>query len=144
MLAILTQKHCIPFLLSGPPGTGKTKTCVEAILQLAQHTVNRILVVTPSHAASDVLITRLARHLKPPQILRLNGPARTFAEVPESLAMFCYIDETLNAYSLPPWHLLMNFRVVICTTQDVSMLLRAKWPAMSMWATCNDFSSRTP
>ncbi|CAO1637930.1 unnamed protein product [Parajaminaea phylloscopi] len=126
VVAMTSRTHRIPFLLSGPPGTGKTKTSVEAILQLAREPSHHILVVTPSHAASDVLTRRLAKHLEPHHLLRLNGPARTFAETPQSVAMFCYVDARLNSYSLPPWYQLMRYRVVVCTAFDVSLLLNSK------------------
>ncbi len=44
--------------LWGPPGTGKTSTIAAAIAALVEHR-QRILVVTPSNAAADVLLTQL-------------------------------------------------------------------------------------
>lgn len=123
--AIATHSHSMPFLLSGPPGTGKTKTCVEAILQLvARDPTNRVLVVAPSNAASDVLALRLADHLKQTELLRLNDPTRTFAEVPERLSLFCCVDGP--AYTLPPWEKLMAARVVVTASHDVAMLLQSR------------------
>ncbi|PWN27793.1 P-loop containing nucleoside triphosphate hydrolase protein [Jaminaea rosea] len=125
--AIAMGGHCLPFLLSGPPGTGKTKTCVEAILQLvSRDPTNRILVVAPSNAASDVLALRLADHLSPGQLLRLNDPTRTFAEVPQRLSLFCYVDESKNIYSLPPWEKLMAAQVVVTATHDAALLLKSR------------------
>ena len=52
--------------LWGPPGTGKTSTIAAAIAALVEHR-QRILVVTPSNAAADVLLTQLhASGRRPP------------------------------------------------------------------------------
>lgn len=123
--SIVSHHGSAPFLLSGPPGTGKTKSSVEAILQLARGP-HKLLVVAPSHAAADVLTSRLGKHLLPEEMFRLNAPARTFAEVPQSVSMYCYVDENTNAYGLPPWPRLMKFTVVVSTTFDVPILLRCK------------------
>lgn len=116
----------LPFLISGPPGTGKTMTTVEAVLQLvlnkkAQH----IIVCAPSDPAADTLAQRLKEYLKHPMSLfRMNGPSRTFAEVPESLMAFCYIEN--DCFGLPPFKTLMNYKVIVTTCRDADMLIRAR------------------
>ncbi|CAO1633016.1 unnamed protein product [Jaminaea pallidilutea] len=116
----------IPFLLSGPPGTGKTKTCVEAILQLVREPTHRLLVVTPSNASADVMTLRLAAHMGPKRLLRLQSSARPPAEVPERLSMYCHLDTARNTYSLPPWTDLMQREVVVTASHDVPMLIRSR------------------
>lgn len=50
----------IPFILWGPPGTGKTVTIVECIRQLIEKdSKNRILVCTPSNTAADLIARRI-------------------------------------------------------------------------------------
>lgn len=127
MSIVGNEEHRIPFLLSGPPGTGKTMTSVETILQILQRSLkNRVLVVAPSNAASDVLAMRLSAHLAPGQMYRLNAPTRTFAEVPSKLNAYTYVDEEKREFSLPPWRSLMKARVVVTACHDVPLLINSR------------------
>jgi len=115
----------LPFLIDGPPGTGKTKTLVEAILQLVHQSYqNNILVCAPSDPAADTLATRLSKYLAPGQLLRLNDAYRTFQEVPEKLLMFCCIND--ERFSLPSFKDLMKCQVVVTTCRDAHMLVQAR------------------
>jgi DNA polymerase alpha-associated DNA helicase A len=66
-------------LIHGPPGTGKTTTLVEIILQLAIHQNKRVLVCAASNIAVDNLVERLSHH--PVPIVRLGHPARVLPQV---------------------------------------------------------------
>ncbi|KAF2397731.1 P-loop containing nucleoside triphosphate hydrolase protein [Trichodelitschia bisporula] len=76
-----SQKEAIAFalasrevaLIHGPPGTGKTHTLIELILQLVQRN-QRVLVCGPSNISVDNIVERLARHKVP--LVRLGHPAR--------------------------------------------------------------------
>ncbi|KAG6009525.1 hypothetical protein E4U21_002161 [Claviceps maximensis] len=81
-----SQKDAIRFalasreiaLIHGPPGTGKTHTLIELILQLVKRK-QRILVCGPSNISVDNIVERLSPHKVP--ILRLGHPARLLPSV---------------------------------------------------------------
>lgn len=65
-------------LIHGPPGTGKTHTLVELILQMVKRDL-RVLVCGPSNISVDNLVERLAPHSVP--MVRLGHPARLLPSV---------------------------------------------------------------
>ncbi|KKY25112.1 putative dna helicase [Phaeomoniella chlamydospora] len=81
-----SQKQAIRFalassevaLIHGPPGTGKTHTLIELILQMLKRGL-RILVCGPSNISVDNIVERLAPHKVP--IVRLGHPARLLPSV---------------------------------------------------------------
>ncbi|NXQ89590.1 SMBP2 protein, partial [Nyctibius grandis] len=76
-----SQREAVSFSLAqrelaivhGPPGTGKTTTLVEIILQAVQQGL-KVLCCAPSNVAVDNLVERLAGYRA--RILRLGHPAR--------------------------------------------------------------------
>jgi DNA polymerase alpha-associated DNA helicase A len=81
-----SQKEAVKFallsrevaLIHGPPGTGKTHTLIELILQMLKLDL-RILVCGPSNISVDNIVERLAPHKVP--IIRLGHPARLLPSV---------------------------------------------------------------
>jgi ATP-dependent RNA/DNA helicase IGHMBP2 len=65
-------------LVHGPPGTGKTTTLVQAIVETVG-SEKQVLVCAPSNAAVDLLVERL--HQQSINVLRLGHPARVNEEV---------------------------------------------------------------
>ncbi|SDD39462.1 DNA helicase, putative [Mucilaginibacter pineti] len=61
-------------IVHGPPGTGKTTTLVQAIMELIKQTGKQILVVAPSNTAVDLLSEKLADEGL--NVLRIGNPAR--------------------------------------------------------------------
>ncbi|KKF92869.1 DNA polymerase alpha-associated DNA helicase A [Ceratocystis platani] len=81
-----SQKDAIRFalgsrevaLIHGPPGTGKTHTLIELILQMIK-LGQRVLVCGPSNISVDNIVERLAPHKVP--MVRLGHPARLLPTV---------------------------------------------------------------
>ncbi|XP_032438260.1 DNA-binding protein SMUBP-2 isoform X2 [Xiphophorus hellerii] len=81
-----SQREAVSFALSqrelavvhGPPGTGKTTTVVEIILQAVKQG-QKVLCCAPSNVAVDNLVERLARCKA--KVLRLGHPARLLESI---------------------------------------------------------------
>lgn len=116
----------VPFLVNGPPGTGKTKTMVEIVAQMAFDPENEgaILVCAPSDSAADTLALRLRSHFEPKVMFRLNDFSRTFAEVPQELLPYCYVQSDI--FHLPPLTELMSCKIVIATCRAADVLVQAR------------------
>ncbi|KAK7055393.1 P-loop containing nucleoside triphosphate hydrolase protein [Favolaschia claudopus] len=120
---VLHESH-VPFLIFGPPGTGKTRTTVEAVLQILRyHPEASIILCAPSNPATDTLVQRLRTTLQPHEMFRLNDPNRTFAEVPLNIRQYCYVHN--DVFALPPWDILLRYRVVVCSCLDAGILVDA-------------------
>ncbi|RDB23524.1 RNA helicase Mov10l1 [Hypsizygus marmoreus] len=123
--SIALHQSPVPYLISGPPGTGKTRTVVETVLQVLRiQPESCILLCAPSNPATDTLVLRLRPFLQPHEMLRLNDQNRTFAEVPVKITQYCYIEN--DKFALPPWKTLMNYRVVVCSCLDAGILAAAQ------------------
>jgi helicase MOV-10 len=97
------------------PGTGKTCTVVESIIQLVRRdTTVRVLACTPSNAAADLLVQRLAfAGLTDKELFRLNAYSRSDEEMPEDVQAFS---------AIPDHATLLAYRVVLSTCSSAGML----------------------
>ncbi|XP_059053361.1 putative helicase mov-10-B.1 [Achroia grisella] len=80
----------VPYILVGPPGTGKTMTIVETIVQLVSaNPRNRIMVCTHSNMAADHIAVMLLEYNKKMKIdkfiLRGNSRCRDWSMMPPVL-----------------------------------------------------------
>uniref|UniRef100_W5NEM5 RNA helicase n=1 Tax=Lepisosteus oculatus TaxID=7918 RepID=W5NEM5_LEPOC len=107
----------MPYILFGPPGTGKTITLIEAILQVHHRLPSsRVLVCTPSNSAADLLCTRLhySGFLQGGSLVRLNATCRLEESVAEVLRSYCRAGEDVRQAAF--------HRVVISTCSSAGML----------------------
>ncbi len=72
-----TVKHCLSaslfHLIHGPPGTGKTITCVEVVEQAIENS-QTVLACADSNTAVDNLVEKLVKQKR--QVVRIGHPAR--------------------------------------------------------------------
>ncbi|KAK9872976.1 hypothetical protein WA026_020324 [Henosepilachna vigintioctopunctata] len=87
---ILGVARPLPYIIFGPPGTGKTVTLVECILQILRLIPSsRLLVAAPSNSAADLIALRLIKSgiLRPGDLVRYVSHKYS-SSVPASLAPF--------------------------------------------------------
>ncbi|QRV74351.1 RNA helicase [Ceratobasidium sp. AG-Ba] len=111
-----------PFIIFGPPGTGKTMTIVECIAQLLDKPSSRILACAPSNSATDLIAERLinTRDLTPAELFRLNAIWRPRIELPEDLVEYSLHHNT-RGFEVPALDKLRSFRVVVCTCSSAAL-----------------------
>ncbi|KAG9042596.1 hypothetical protein FS837_010665 [Tulasnella sp. UAMH 9824] len=104
----------VPFIIFGPPGTGKTVTVVEAIRQVLAHSPSaRILACAPSNNAADIIADRLRIALSPSELFRLNAPSRVKNLMPGLETYSARYDD--GSFRVPTPSLIMQYRVVVVT-----------------------------
>nr|XP_022908608.1 putative helicase mov-10-B.1 [Onthophagus taurus] len=105
-----------PYILFGPPGTGKTVTIVEAILQITKHKPSeKILICAPSNAACDMLTIKLAEvgNFQKGDLLRIHAESRTWEDVPSLVKRYSNHDG-IHYTRLEPYQL-SKHKIIITT-----------------------------
>ncbi|XP_075052362.1 helicase MOV-10 [Mixophyes fleayi] len=118
-----------PYLIFGPPGTGKTVTLVEALKQVLKNIPNScVLACAPSNSASDLLCQRLMNHVDKKDIYRILASSKDFRSVPEDIKPCCNWNSRTGEYEYPNKDRLSEYRVIITTLVTAGRLVSANFP----------------
>lgn len=111
-----------PFVVFGPPGTGKTITIVESILQLVHNLPKaRILACAPSNSAADLITERLAADLNSDELFRVVAPSRVKDQIPDAVKPFtCALPN--GHFSVPAMVKLKSYKVIVTTCVSAAIL----------------------
>ncbi|XP_054912271.1 RNA helicase Mov10l1 [Poeciliopsis prolifica] len=106
----------LPYVLFGPPGTGKTITLIEIILQVYHFLPSsRVLVCTPSNSAADLICVRLhhSGFLHTASLARVNASSRETESIPEVLQPYSRAGEDIRHAAF--------HRIVVSTCSSAGM-----------------------
>ncbi|NXG63328.1 SDE3 helicase, partial [Hemiprocne comata] len=118
-----------PYLIFGPPGTGKTVTLVEAIKQVWTCFKDaQILACAPSNSAADLLCQRLIKDIAPRYIYRMIASSRNYQEVPADIRPCCNWNDEQSCYVYPSKEHLGRYRILITTLVTAGRLVSANFP----------------
>ena len=125
-----------PLIIIGPPGTGKTTTIVESIIQILKNKSNtKVLVCTPSNASADLICERLMeafdmrfknRHFEDfnrTKIMRINAASRNRNTVPKKIEEKCHLTYGKEGYVTPSKEKIKDMDIVVCTTITAGRLV---------------------
>ncbi|XP_019853676.1 PREDICTED: putative helicase MOV-10 [Amphimedon queenslandica] len=117
------QGRPAPYVVFGPPGTGKTVTVVEAILQVYSLSTGncRILASAPSNSAADLIAERLLLmgKLESGVLVRLNAYQRS-QKPPEILGPHCM--------DVSDAEMAARHKIIVCTCVTAGILYSLSLP----------------
>ncbi|THH18848.1 hypothetical protein EW146_g2192 [Bondarzewia mesenterica] len=112
----------IPFIVYGPPGSGKTATLTEAILQLLkQYSDCRVIACAPSNSAADEIVKRLSAHLSTNEMFRLNAFSRHPDDCDDTVMPYSLLNDS-EVFAFPTRSAMDKFRVVVSTCNTAAIL----------------------
>lgn len=125
MATILQRRsYPLPFVLFGPPGTGKTRTLVAAIEEIIKTTDQYVLVCATSNSACDEIAERLLDIIE-----NEKDMFRMFAHsvIPEKVCPRLKRVSNLSSgkHIYPELKILYRYRVIIATLCTSSCFARA-------------------
>ncbi|XP_010764999.1 putative helicase mov-10-B.1 [Notothenia coriiceps] len=117
-----------PYLVFGPPGTGKTVTLVEAIKQIVKRQpCCHILACAPSNSAADHLCEKIrAGSIPTSMVYRLYALSYPVANIPPK--SLCNLEEKTKTLLIPHKEILMWQRILVTTLQTAGRLVSGGIP----------------
>lgn len=126
---ILGLHRPYPYLLFGPPGTGKTVTLVEALKQICSLIPSsHILVVTPSNSACDILAERLLDHMMVSEIFRMYSASVDPNKMSKKLTKVSNYNPNAKKFWYPSAGDLMKYKIIVSTLAGTGKLVSADFP----------------
>ncbi|XP_065207853.1 uncharacterized protein LOC135836764 isoform X2 [Planococcus citri] len=113
---VQNRAYPAPYILFGPPGTGKTATLVEAIAQVwSTIEKSRICVFASSNSAVDVIAKRLLQYIPLSDLIRIYSLSRNDADFVSELQGCCNYDSRTKEVFFPCFNELKRKRIVVMT-----------------------------
>ena len=117
----------VPYIIFGPPGTGKTVTITEAIKQVWKNqSATNIIAAAPSNSAADLLASKLLKVVPKTQIIRFYARSRLERQVPEELKG---ISRFHSSHSDDSLEALMKYRIIVVTLVSAGKLASLGFPS---------------
>ncbi|CAJ1085150.1 putative helicase mov-10-B.1 isoform X1 [Xyrichtys novacula] len=117
-----------PYLVFGPPGTGKTVTVVEAIKQIEKRDAScHILACAPSNSAADLLCKKILDHVDRNKVYRMYASSRDPRYVPDEIKDCTNL--VGECYVFPAKEKLMEYKIMVTTLLTAGRLISGSIPA---------------
>lgn len=143
--ALRAECRPLPHIISGPPGTGKTSTLVELVLQTINETTgSHILVCTPSNSAANLILQKLKSNILKADVIRIIGHQVYESEnIPPEIIHYCgTVDISMDRTEGKEMTVqengmkmncqkndLVEFRIIVVTIGSVGSFMQMDFPA---------------